>query len=40
MENLDRGLIAMNIGGGEVYLGWRLFIVGPYDLGSMFIVMT
>lgn len=24
MENLDRGLIAVNEGGGKVYIGWRL----------------
>ena len=33
MEKLDRGLIAMNIGGGEVYIGWRLLKSDPYDLG-------
>jgi rhamnogalacturonan endolyase len=29
MEKLDRGLVAMNIGEGNVYLGWRLFKSDP-----------
>ncbi len=29
MEQLDRGLLAMNIGDGNVYLGWRMFKSDP-----------
>jgi len=29
MEQLDRGLVAMNIGDGNVYLGWRMFKSDP-----------
>jgi rhamnogalacturonan endolyase len=32
MENLDRGVIAMNRGSGNVYVGWRLLGTEPTDL--------
>lgn len=33
MEYLNRGIIAMNEGGGKVYLGWRLFATDPDEMG-------
>ncbi|MBL7743097.1 MAG: rhamnogalacturonan lyase [Chitinophagaceae bacterium] len=33
MENLDRGLIAMNAGEGKVYIGWRLLVSDPDATG-------
>ncbi len=32
MENLGRGLVAVNQGDGEVYLGWRLLGTDPNDI--------
>ena len=29
MENLDRGIVAINQGGGQVYVGWRLLGIDP-----------
>ncbi len=33
MENLSRGLVAMNQGDGNVYIGWRLLGTEPADIG-------
>ncbi|MBN1361698.1 MAG: rhamnogalacturonan lyase [Sedimentisphaerales bacterium] len=33
MENLGRGLVAVNLGEGQVYLGWRLLGTDPNDVG-------
>jgi rhamnogalacturonan endolyase len=32
MENLGRGVIAVNQGGGKVYVGWRMFGTDPNDI--------
>ncbi|MDP4264947.1 MAG: rhamnogalacturonan lyase [Bacteroidota bacterium] len=32
MENLDRGMIAINQGNGKVYIGWRLLVNDPEDI--------
>lgn len=32
MENLDRGIIAVNSGDGKVYIGWRLLANDPGDI--------
>ncbi len=32
MENLDRGLIAINKGGESVYIGWRMLGTDPDDI--------
>ncbi len=32
MEKLTRGLIAINVGNGRVYLGWRVFATDPEDI--------
>jgi rhamnogalacturonan endolyase len=29
MESLDRGVIAINQGGGKIYVGWRMFGLDP-----------
>jgi len=33
MESVDRGVIAMNQGGGKVYVGWRMFGLDPGSIG-------
>jgi rhamnogalacturonan endolyase len=33
MESLDRGVIAINQGGGKVYVGWRMFGLDPGSIG-------
>jgi rhamnogalacturonan endolyase len=33
MESLDRGVIAINQGGGKIYVGWRLFGLDPGSVG-------
>ena len=33
MEHLDRGVIAINEGDGNVFVGWRLLGTEPHDLG-------
>lgn len=32
MENLGRGMVAVNLGGSEVYVGWRLLGTDPNDI--------
>jgi rhamnogalacturonan endolyase len=32
MEGLDRGVVAINQGGGNVYVGWRLLATDPDDI--------
>ncbi|MGD0383522.1 MAG: rhamnogalacturonan lyase, partial [Thermoguttaceae bacterium] len=33
MESLDRGVVAINEGGGSVYVGWRLFATDSSSIG-------
>ena len=33
MENLDRGVVAINQGSDGVFVGWRLLGTDPIDLG-------
>ena len=33
MENLDRGVVAVDSGGGQVYVGWRMLGVEPETVG-------
>jgi rhamnogalacturonan endolyase len=32
MENLGRGIVALNIGGGRVYVSWRMLRTDPVDI--------
>ena len=32
MENLSRGIVAVNLDGGEVYVGWRMLGTDPNDI--------
>ena len=32
MEKLGRGMVAINQGGGKVYVGWRLLGTDPDDI--------
>lgn len=32
MESLGRGLVAVNLGGGQVYVGWRMLGTDPNDI--------
>ncbi len=33
MENLDRGTVAVHLGGDSVYIGWRMLGTDPTDIG-------
>lgn len=33
VENLDRGVVAINKGGGQVYVGWRMLGLDPAEIG-------
>src|SRR5436190_23694980 len=33
MENLGRGIVAINKGGGEVFVSWRLLGTDPEEIG-------
>jgi rhamnogalacturonan endolyase len=33
MENLDRGTVAVKLGGDSVYIGWRMLGTDPIDIG-------
>ena len=33
VDNLDRGVVAVTMSGGDVYIGWRLLASDPCDVG-------